>query len=452
MITWQSDCSTHETFTRDVTMNTKQRPPRNRTADLSRRKFLKESSLAATGAVVAANFPFVLTGQAAEIQPIRVGLIGCGGRGTGAAANVLEAADNVKIVAMADLFKDRLESSRNELRAMHAEVPDNRCFIGFDAYKHLLALPEVNYVILATMPHFRPLHLRAAIEAGKHVFMEKPVAVDGPGVRSVIESGELAKAKGLSIVAGTQRRHQTDYRETIRRLRDGAIGPVLVGRAYWNGGELWHHGRMPEWSEMEYQCRNWYYFTWLCGDHIVEQHVHNLDVMNWVMGAHPIKARGNGGRQARTDPKYGSIFDHFAVEYEYANGARVYSYCRQTDATEGNVSEAVIGALGTSNCQNLIQAKGEKPWRLTEKSPNGYVQEHTDLIASIRENKPLNEARQVAESTLTAIMGREAAYSGQSIGWEQMLNSNISRAPEKYNFETPPPLEEIPIPGKYKMA
>ena len=230
-------------------MNSKQRPPRNRTADLSRRKFLKESSLAATGAAVAANFPFVLTGQAGEIQPIRVGLIGCGGRGTGAAANVLEAADNVKIVAMADLFKDRLESSRNELKATHAEVPDNRCFIGFDAYKHLLALPEVNYVILATMPHFRPLHLRAAIGAGKHVFMEKPVAVDGPGVRSVIESGELAKAKGLSIVAGTQRRHQTDYRETIRRLRDGAIGPVLVGRAYWNGGELWHHGRMPEWSQ-----------------------------------------------------------------------------------------------------------------------------------------------------------------------------------------------------------
>ena len=203
---------------------------------------------------------------------------------------------------------------------------------------------------------------------------------------------------------------------------------------------------------MEYQCRNWYYFVWLCGDHIVEQHVHNLDVMNWVMGAHPTKVSGNGGRQARTDPKYGSIFDHFAVEYEYANGARVYSYCRQTDATEGNVSEAVIGAIGTSNCQNLIQARGEKQWRFTEKSPNGYVQEHADLIASIRESKPLNEARQVAESTLTAIMGREAAYSGQSIAWEQMLNSNVRRGPEKYDFEMPPPPEEIPIPGKYKMA
>ncbi|MEO8427717.1 MAG: Gfo/Idh/MocA family oxidoreductase [Verrucomicrobiota bacterium] len=433
-------------------MNTKQGLPRYQTADLSRRQFLKESSLAASGAVAAASFPFVLTGHAAETQPIRVGLIGCGGRGTGAVANVLEAADNVKIVAMADLFKDRLESSRNELKAIRVEVPDNRCFIGFDAYQHLVALPEVNYVILATMPHFRPLHLRAAIDAGKHVFMEKPVAVDGPGIRSIIESGELAKDKGLSIVAGTQRRHQTDYRETIRRLRDGAIGSVLVGRAYWNDTELWHHGRKPEWSEMEYQCRNWYYFIWLSGDHIVEQHVHNLDVMNWVMGAHPIKASGNGGRQARTDPKYGSIFDHFAVEYEYANGARVYSYSRQTNATERNVSEAVIGAIGTSNCQNLIQAKGEKPWRFAEKSPNGYVQEHADLIASIRAGKPLNEARQIAESTLTAIMGREAAYSGQSITWEQMLNSNVSRAPDKYDFETPPPPEEVPIPGKYKMA
>jgi predicted dehydrogenase len=316
----------------------------------------------------------------------------------------------------------------------------------------LLALPELNYVILATPPHFRPMHLRAAVEAGKNVFMEKPVAVDGPGVRSVIESGELAKEKGLAIVAGTQRRHQKDYLDTVKRLQDGAIGELLVGRAYWNGGEVWHFGRKPEWSEMEYQCRNWYYFVWLCGDHIVEQHIHNLDVINWVFGAHPIKASGNGGRQVRTDPKYGVIFDHFAIEYVYPNGARLYSYCRQSNGTEGNVSEAVIGARGTSNCQNLIQVKGEKPWRFTEKSRNGYVQEHADLIAAIREHKPLNEARQVAESTLSAILGREAAYSGQSITWDEMFHSSVRRAPERYDFATQPPQETVALPGKYKFA
>ena len=421
-------------------------------SDLSRRNFLKKSSLVAASTAVAANFPFVMTSRADANLPIRIGLVGCGGRGTGAAGNVLKSSENVKIVALADLFSDRLEGCRKGLKAEGQDISDDRCFVGFDAYQKLLALPDINYVILATMPHFRHIHLRAAVEAGKNIFMEKPVAVDGPGIRSVIESGEMAKKKGLAIVAGTQRRHQTDYGETIKRLHDGAIGDIIAARVYWNQGELWYHDRQPSWSDMEYQCRNWYYYTWLCGDHIVEQHVHNLDVANWLMGAHPIKASGLGGRQSRTDPKYGEIFDHFAVEYEYPNGARVFSQCRQSDNCESNVSETAMGSKGTSNCHSLIQVKGGESWRFPGKSPDGYVQEHADLIASIRAGKPLNEARQVAESTLTAIMGRESAYSGHSLTWDDMLNSDVKLGPGKYSFEVEPPKAVVAIPGKHKLA
>jgi myo-inositol 2-dehydrogenase / D-chiro-inositol 1-dehydrogenase len=434
-------------------MNQDQSQSMKEQSDLSRRSFLKRSSVVAASAVAASSFPFVLSSSAQEDgKPIRIGLIGCGGRGTGAAGNALSSSKNVQIVALADLFKDRLESCRANLKKQGVEVPDDRCFVGFDAYQKLLALSDINYVILATMPHFRPLHLRAAVEAGKNVFMEKPVAVDGPGIRSVIESGEIAKQKGLSIVAGTQRRHQKDYQETIKRIQDGAIGEILVGRAYWNGSELWHHGRNADWSEMEYQCRNWYYFTWLCGDHIVEQHVHNIDVINWVMGAHPIKASGMGGRQVRTDPKYGHIFDHFAVEYEYANGARMFSQCRQHDNCEDNISEAVLGTNGTSNCHSVIQPKNGSGWKFTEKNNNGYVQEHADLIAAIRAEKPVNEARQIAENTLTAIMGRESAYSGRSVTFDEMLNSNVKLGPESYSFDVMPPHASVAIPGKYKLA
>src|SRR5579859_740049 len=420
--------------------------------NLSRRNFLKKSSLVAASTAVAANFPFVMTSRADANLPIRVGLIGCGGRGTGAAGNVLKSSENVKIVALGDLFSDRLETCRKGLKAEGQDISDDRCFVGFDAYQKVLALPDINYVILATMPHFRHIHLQAAVEAGKNIFMEKPVAVDGPGIRSVIESGEMAKKKGLAIVAGTQRRHQKDYNETINRLHDGAIGDIIGALGDWNQGELWYHDRQPSWSDMEYQCRNWYYYTWLCGDHIVEQHVHNLDVANWLMGAHPIKASGLGGRQSRTDPKYGEIFDHFAVEYEYPNGARVFSQCRQSDNCESNVSETAMGSKGTSNCHSVIQVKGGEAWRFSGKSPDGYVQEHADLIASIRAGKPLNEARQVAESTLTAIMGRESAYSGHSLTWDEMLNSEVKLGPGKYGFDVEPPKAVVAIPGKHKLA
>ena len=260
-------------------------------------------------------------------------------------------------------------------------------FTGFDAYKQLLAVHEINYVILATPPHFRPAHLRAAVEAGKHVFMEKPVAVDAPGVRLVMEAGALAGQKGLGIAAGTQRRHAKSYRETVKRLQDGAIGEIVYGRCYWDGGEIWVIRREPGWSDMEWQIRNWNYFTWLSGDHIVEQHVHNIDVMNWVLGAHPIKAvAAVGGRQVRTGQEHGHIFDHFAVEFEYPNDIRVFSQSRQINGCDNLVGEAVVGSRGSSNCQNIIKAKtGEVTWRFREKEPNAYRQEHEDLIASIRD-------------------------------------------------------------------
>jgi predicted dehydrogenase len=440
-------------------------------ADPSRRQFLKRSSLVAATTVVASQFPFVLTGQAAPDDPIRIGVIGCGGRGTGAALDALGAATNViypkagyhtedvtqttytektvKIVALADLFPDRLERCHAQLKKLDMEIPSEMCFTGFDAYQKLLAVKDINYVILGTPPHFRALHLRAAIEAGKNAFIEKPVAVDAPGVRMVIEAGEMAKQKNLGIAAGTQRRHQFSYNETIKRLHDGVIGELLYGCVYWNGGVIWVVEPQPGWSDMEWQLRNWNYFTWLSGDHIVEQHVHNLDVLNWVLNAHPVKAYAQGGRQARPNKNFGHIYDHFAVEYEYANGARLFSQCRQMDDCAGRVGEVIVGTKGSSNCKNFIQVRGGDGWRFSGKDSNEYRQEHLDLVNSIRAGKPINEARSVAESTMTAIMGRESAYSGQVIEWETAFNSTKRLGPEKYEMG-PIAFPEVAMPGKYQ--
>ncbi len=421
-----------------------------------------------------ASLPFVTPSHAAPDDPIRIGLIGCGGRGTGAVLNALGAATrvnypqagyhtedlaqagpvqnrNIQVVALADVFPDRVAHCREQLRPLGLELPDERCFTGFEAYQKLLAVPELNYVILATPPHFRPRHLMAAIEAGKHVFMEKPAAVDGPGVRLVLAAGELAQQKGLGIVAGTQRRHQRGYQETIRRVQDGAIGEVLACRAYWNGGVIWVIERQAGWSDMEWQLRNWNYFTWLGGDHIVEQHVHNLDVINWVLGAHPLKAYGMGGRQARPNQTYGHIYDHFAVEFEYPKGVRLASQCRQMNGCEGRVEEGVTGTKGVSNCASWLRPQGGAAWRFREPEGNPYEREHQDLIASIRAGKPLNEAQAVAESTLAGIMGRESAYSGQSVDWEQALNSQHRWGPDRYEMGSLP-FPEVAVPGQYKFS
>jgi len=442
----------------------------NMNESVTRRGFLKQAGIIAATTVAA---PYVITTHAAPDDPIKIGVIGCGGRGTGAALDALGAATKViypsagyhtedveegavvqrkdiQIVALADLFPDRLERCRKNLEKLGIKIPDEHCFTGFDGYKKLLAIPEVNYVILATPPHFRPMHLKAAIEAGKNVFMEKPVAVDAPGVRMVIEAGELAKQKKLGIAAGTQRRHLKGYIETIKRIHDGAIGEIIYGRCYWNGGEIWVVERQPGWSDMEWQLRNWNYFTWLSGDHIVEQHVHNLDIMNWVLNAHPVRASALGGRQVRTAEKYGYIYDHFAVEYEYPNGVRVFSQCRQINGCEGKVEEAVMGTKGYSNCAKWIISKDGNRWRFTGQEPNPYHQEHIDLIESIRSGNPINEAKNIAESTMTAIIGRESAYSGQTIEWDKAINSNTRLGPEKYEFG-PLPVPPVPLPGKYKF-
>ncbi len=452
-------------------MNTKQTLSTERT-DVSRRHFLKSSTLVAAGAAVA---PFAITAHAAPDDPIRIGLIGCGGRGSGAVLDALGVitrvvypksgyhtedvgddaavtAKNVSVVALCDVFPDRLARCRDQLGKLGVKVPEEACFSGFDGYQKMLAMSDVNYVIQATPPHFRPAHVKAAIEAGKNVFMEKPAAVDAPGVRLILEAGELAKQKGLGIAAGTQRRHQKSYIETIKRLHDGAIGDIVYGRCYWNGGVIWVIERKDGWSDMEWQLRNWNYFTWAGGDHVVEQHVHNLDVMSWVMGRPPARARALGGRQARPNrPEFGQIYDHFAIEFEYDNGAHIFTQTRQMDGTEGKVEEAVMGTKGSSNCANYIGVKGGESWKYRDASPSPYQQEHQNLIASIRAGQPINEAKTCAESTLMGIMGRESAYSGQTIEWNAALNAKKRLGPEKYELG-PLPFPEVAIPGKYRLS
>jgi predicted dehydrogenase len=407
---------------------------------VSRRRFIKNTSLMAASAALA---PYVITGHAAPDDPIRVGLIGCGGRGRGAIGDVKAAEPNAKIVAVADVFKDQADGA-----AKQAGVPAELTFSGFDAYKKVLEIPEINYVILATPPGFRPIHFAAAIAAGKHVFAEKPVSTDGPGCRAMYQAGELATQKKLCVIAGTQRRHDAGYVETIKRLQDGAIGEILCLRGYWNQGPIWNKEWKEGVSDMENQLRNWYHYIWICGDHIVEQHLHNIDVCNWVMNDHPIRAYGRGARQALTGR--GQIYDHFSTEFEYGNGVRMFSQCRQINGCWNSVSEAVVGANGTSNPANSINVKGKDAWRDTGKY-RPYVQEHIDLIAAIRTGKYVNETKGVVDSTLTALMGRESAYSGRAVAWEDVLNAKKSIMPEKFEFG-PMPTPEVPMPGKYRLG
>ncbi len=443
--------------------------------DLSRRGFLKRTSLGLAGATAAANVPFVHAASAETDIAVKIGLIGCGGRGTGAVLDAVGAATkviypqsgyhtedvadggkiekkNIQVVALADLFEDRLKRCNAQLTRLGIDVPKSRCFTGFDAYKQLVSDPEVNYVILATPPHFRPMQLKAAIEAGKHVFMEKPGAVDVPGVKMVMEAGELAKEKGLGIAAGTQRRHMKSYQETIKRIQEGAIGEIVYAKCYWNGGQIWVIDRQPGWSDMEWQLRNWNYFTWLSGDHIVEQHVHNLDIMNWVLGTHPIKAvSGLGGRQVRVGERHGHIFDHFAIEFEYPGGVSMFSQSRQINGCLNKVEEAVIGTDGTSNCKDRIEPKGGDRWRFRERQSSPYKKEHEDLIASIRAGEPINEAQAVAESTMTGIIGREAVYSGKTVDWDTAMKSTMRLGPEEYKLG-PYPISDVAMPGKYRFS
>jgi predicted dehydrogenase len=413
----------------------------------TRRDFLRTGAAVVGGTLTA---PVLPGAWAAGSDEIRLGLIGCGGRGRGAVKDALEAADGVRLVALADAFKDRIAETQEVLKTFgdRAAVPPERCFVGLDAYEKAIAA-DVNYVILATPPGFRPQHLEAAVAAGKHVFTEKPVAVDGPGIRTVLAVYEEARRKGLAIGAGTQRRHQNGYLETMKRIKDGAIGDVVAARCYWNQGGLWTKPRQPGWSDLEWQMRNWLYFTWLSGDHIVEQHVHNLDVVNWAMGTHPASALGMGGRQSRTDPAYGHIYDHFTVDYEYENGVHCLSMCRQIDGCDKLIAEAVAGTKGRAETNDDVKRwriTGESAWRFEGEVNLPYRQEHTDLIASIRAGRPLNELKDVAESTLTAIMGRMSAYTGKRVTWEEALGSEESLVPEKLAFG-PMPVPPVARPG-----
>lgn len=412
---------------------------------LSRRNFIKASAAVSIAAVLPGKERIFAAGS----DKLRVGLIGCGGQGTRDTISCLNSSPNVELIVMADLFKDRLDQSLAKLKT---EVPDkvnvspDTCFVGFDAYKKLLTT-DVDMVLVVTPPHFHPLHVKAAIEAGKHVFMEKPAAVDPAGIRSIIASSELAAKKGLSFVAGTQRRHQAHYIEIIKRIHNGDIGEIVGGQCYWNGSDMLGYWQWYEKSSslygMEWQLRNWPWFTWLSGDHIVEQHVHNLDIINWAIGAHPVQAMGMGGRAVRD---LGNIYDHFAVEFEYPNGVRITSMCRQIDGCHSRVGERIVGTKGVTHGHGIIE--GQKPYKYPNESPDPYIQEQADLINSIRTGKPINEGRNVAESTMAAIMGRISAYTGRALKWDWAMNaSKLDYTPSKYEFGDYP-ARPVATPGK----
>ncbi len=420
------------------------------TSDLSRRELLGASAVAAMTALMAGgNFAF-----AQGSDTIKVGLIGCGGRGTGAAHDCAKADPGVVIWALGDLFEDRLRGCRESVKGLgkQYQVSDERCFVGLDAYQKVIA-SGVDLVILATHPGFRPPHFKAAVEAGKHVFMEKPVGTDAPGIRTVLAAADRATQKKLCVVAGTQRRHQKSYLETIQRIHDGAIGKIVGGQVYWNGGGVGDgvHPKQPGQTDLEWMVRNWYQFVWLCGDNIVEQHVHNIDIANWVMQAHPVKCIANGGRAQRNDPtRFPQAWDNFTVDFVYPDDIHVMSMCRHWDNCPGNVSERFAGTKGFANPGWNIW--GETSWSFSGNNPNPYVQEHVDLIKAIRSGNPINEGRQVAESTLTAIMGRTAAYTGQEITWEQILNSQESLFPDLRDPKAPIPVRGPAVPGRTKFV
>ncbi len=431
---------------------------------LDRRGFLKTSTAAVAGAALS-SLVIERTAHAASTDELKVALIGCGGRGSGAADQALstQSIGPVKLVAMADAFEDHLSGSLAGLKAKHGDrvdVPKERQFIGFDAYKDAISLADV--VILATPPGFRPYHFEEAVRQGKNIFMEKPVATDAPGIRMVLKAAEESKKKGLKVGVGLQRHHEKGYIETIKRIHDGAIGDVNALRVYWNGNTPWVHKRADlekqfgKLTEMEYQMRNWYYFVWMCGDHINEQHIHNIDVGNWVKGKYPVRANGMGGVQVRKGPDYGEIFDHHAVEFIFDDDSRMYSQCRHIVGCWNSVSEHAHGTKGSADLSRF-QIKGADRWRHDSKGDtNPYQQEHNDLFTAIRQNKDHNEAHNGAMSTMSALLGRMCTYSGKEITMDEALKSEKSYFPTKLAWDAlpkslpgPDGLYDVPLPGIY---
>jgi myo-inositol 2-dehydrogenase / D-chiro-inositol 1-dehydrogenase len=413
-----------------------------------RRDFMKQGSLLAGGLLAApllsqANY---FSGSAGVIK---IALIGCGGRGSGAAVQALSTKQNVQLVAMADAFRDRLDGAYTNIKddlgekANRVAVPESNKFVGFDGYKKAIALADV--VILTTPPGFRPLHFEEAVKQGKHVFMEKPVATDPAGIQRVLAAAEIAKSKKLNVVVGLQRRYQNSYRELYKRVQDGAIGDILSVQVWWNQGALWVKPRKPEYSEMEYQMRNWYYFNWLCGDHIVEQHIHNIDVGNWFKGAVPVSAVGMGGRSWRNGKEYGEIFDHHYVEYRYADGVVMNSQCRHWKDSTSRVDEEIVGTKGRviGDRAQILDHKGKVVFQFDKKNNENqpYQAEHDELFDAIAKGEyKFEDTKRAAETTLTAIIGRMATYSGQTIPYDKALASNINLQPATYAFDAAPPI------------
>ena len=422
----------------------------------TRREFLKTTAV--VGGTLAANMALLGNVHAAGDEVIRIGLVGCGGRGTGAADQCLKAHPSVRLVALADVFRDRADDCLGQLQRNHRARIDlgngnARLFIGLDAADRLIG--NVDLVLLATPPGFRATHIEAAVRARKHIFTEKPVCVDGPAARKCLAMHEEANRHRLSIVAGTQRRYQAGYLASMQKIHDGDIGQITSMRVYWNGGPLWSRERTAQMTDLEWQMRNWYYFTWLCGDHIVEQHVHNLDVANWALrNGHPTRCVGLGGRQVRTAPLYGQIYDHFAIDYEYPNNVRVMSMCRQMPRCENNVSEAITGTrvTWTSGNYTITGLNGERAWRFPGPDNNPYDDEHVALINSIRTGRPINDLKNVTESSLTAVMGRMACYTGQAVTWDQALNSTQNLMPERLTWDMNLPVPPVAMPGTTRVS
>lgn len=439
--------------------------------ELSRRKFISNTAMATIGTIGAAQLlsscasnssrveehvlPPLLT-EAPDGKVLKAGLIGCGGRGTGAALNFLNAGPNLEIVALGDVFQDRLEKCRAELKTQkNVEIPDEKCFLGFDNYEKVLD-SGIDIVLLCTPPHFRPQHVEAAVKAGKHIFMEKPCAVDPVGARSVLVSSERAKQQGLCIVSGTIRRVQKDFMETRRRVMNGEIGDIVSAHIIRNGGSLWVIKRQPGMSDMEYMLRNWANFCWLSGDHIVEQFIHEVDVMNWYLGMNPVKAMGWGGRQRRIT---GDQYDFFSIEYLYDNGMQTHCAARQITGCSNLTKQLITGTKGFADAKGMLyNLKGEEIWKYphpeeddpdpTWKVKDPYVQEHINLVTAIRKGEMLSDAEAQVNSTLITIMGRMSAYTGKDVTWEELMNSDLYLGPKTYAFGPVPGIEEkIPVIG-----
>ena len=417
----------------------------------SRRAFLRQSTTAVAGGLIT-GLSVAHSAHLTGSDVIRVGLVGCGGRGTGAATQVLNADHGTRLVAMSDAFGDRLQTSLKSMKqqeeiADRVLVDSDHQFTGFDGYKHVIA-SDVDVVLLATPPHFRPMHLRACIEAEKHVFAEKPVAVDAPGVRSVLETTELAKQKNLFIVSGLNGRYSPPLQEIVRRVQDGAIGKIVALHAARYGGGVWVRSRQPGMTDMEYQMRNWYYFTWLSGDFNVEQFVHQLDRMAWIMNdQYPARCYSTGGRQSRTGPEYGHIFDHFSSVFEYPQGVRVFTTTRHQRNCTSESQAIVMGTKGLADL-NAGTITGEDSWQAPrQRRVNSHQLEQDVFLASLRAGKVINNGDYMAKSTLMGIMTRMSAYTGQSLTWEQISNSKQDLSPSGYTWDSQPPQAQVAVPG-----